>query len=149
MMSSFSEGVMRYSINSEIGGRTGSQFMAAPGRIYPCKDGYVHFLVIYPNHWASFLELLGNPEVLSDKAWFDSGFRVKNLDLIDPFVYEFSNARTKNEITALCQARGIPCSAVNTPADVARDPHMLERHFSTQLEHPGLVVINTSRLPTN
>jgi crotonobetainyl-CoA:carnitine CoA-transferase CaiB-like acyl-CoA transferase len=138
IMSSFSQGVMRYSVNSEIGGRTGSQFMAGPGRVYPCKDGFVHYLVIYPHHWSTFLELMGSPEVLSDKAWYDSSFRLKNIDLIDPFVNEFSMARTKDEITALCQSKGIPCSPVNTPADVASDPHMLERGFVTEIEHAGI-----------
>jgi crotonobetainyl-CoA:carnitine CoA-transferase CaiB-like acyl-CoA transferase len=138
MMSSFSQGIMRYSINSEIGGRTGSQFWAAPGRVYPCKDGYVHFLVIYPHHWVSFLELVGNPEVLSDKAWFEGGFRVRNMDLIDPFVIEFSKVRTRDEITSLCQAKGIPCSAVNTPSDVAHDPHMLGREFTAELGHAAM-----------
>ena len=81
---------------------------------------------------------MGNPEILSDKAWFDAGFRIKNIDLIDPFVNEFSLARNKDEITDLCQSKGIPCSPVNSPADVAHDPHMLERGFVTELEHAGI-----------
>jgi crotonobetainyl-CoA:carnitine CoA-transferase CaiB-like acyl-CoA transferase len=138
MISTFAEGVMRYGITTDIGGRTGSQFSSAPGRIYPCKDGYVHFMVVYPNHWQSLLDLLGNPEVLSDKAWFEGTFRVKNVDLIDPIVTEFALARTKDEITALCQERGIPCTPVNNTADVARDRHMLERGFSVELEHQDI-----------
>jgi crotonobetainyl-CoA:carnitine CoA-transferase CaiB-like acyl-CoA transferase len=138
MMSTFSEGVMRYSVNSEIGGRTGSQFMAAPGRIYPCKDGYVHYMIVYPHHWSAILEMMGSPEVLTDKVWFDSNFRLKNLDVIDPFVNEFSLSRTKEEITTMCQDRGIPCTPVNTPEDVAHDPHMAERGFVTELEHGGI-----------
>ena len=138
MMSTFGEGVMRYCVNTEIGGRTGSQFMAAPGRIYPCKDGYVHYMIVYPHHWTAILEMMGNPEALSDKVWFDSNFRLKNLDVIDPFVNEFSLSRTKDEITTMCQSRGIPCTPVNTPEDVARDPHMAERGFVTELEHRAI-----------
>jgi crotonobetainyl-CoA:carnitine CoA-transferase CaiB-like acyl-CoA transferase len=140
----FSQAVMRYSVTSGIGGRTGSQFPAAPARIYPCQDGYVHPLVFYVNHWRSFRELLGNPDIFMDKAWDDAVFRVKNVDLIDPYVNSFFMSRTKAEITELCQAKGIPCTPVNTPADNYQDSHLIARGFFKELEHP---VIGTYAYP--
>jgi benzylsuccinate CoA-transferase BbsE subunit len=138
VVESFSQGIMRYSVTSSLGGRSGSQFWAAPARIYPCKDGYVHLLVFYPQHWRAFLELLGNPETLTDKMWYDAGFRAKNRDLIDPMTEQYTATRTKDEITRACQARGIPCTPVNTPADNARNPHFIQRGSFTQVEHPVL-----------
>lgn len=135
-VASFSQAAMRYSVTSGIGGRTGSQFPAAPARIYPCKDGYVHPLVFYVNHWRSFRELLGNPDIFMDKAWDDAVFRVKNVDLIDPLVNDFFMSRTKAEITELCQLKGIPCTPVNTPADNYQDAHLIARGFFTEMEHP-------------
>jgi CoA:oxalate CoA-transferase len=135
-VASFSQAVMRYSVTSGAGGRTGSQFPAAPARIYPCKDGYVHPLVFYVNHWRSFRELLGNPDIFMDKAWDDAVFRLKNVDLIDPYVNNFFMSRTKAEITGLCQSKGIPCTPVNTPADNYQDAHLIARGFFTELEHP-------------
>jgi crotonobetainyl-CoA:carnitine CoA-transferase CaiB-like acyl-CoA transferase len=132
----FSQDFMRYSVTSGLGGRTGSQFPAAPARIYPCKDGYVHFLVFYPNHWKSFLELVGNPEMFMDKAWYEAYFRVRNTDLIDPLVLEFTKDKTKDEVTRLCQEKGIPVTPVNTPADFSKDIHFKERGFFTEIEHP-------------
>ncbi len=135
-VASFSQAVMRYSVTSGIGGRTGSQFPAAPARIYPCKDGYVHPLVFYVNHWRSFRELLGNPDIFMDQAWDDAVFRVKNVDILDPYVNEFFMSRTREEITELCQSKGIPCTPVNTPADNYQDSHLVARGFFTQLKHP-------------
>ena len=34
------------------------------------------------------------------------------------------------------QAQGWPLSALNTPADVLRDPHMRERGFFVTVDHP-------------
>ena len=136
VVASFSQAAMRYSVTSGLGGRTGSQFPAAPARIYPCKDGYVHPLVFYVNHWRSFRELLGNPDMFMDKAWDNAVFRVKNVDLIDPYVTEFFMSRTKAEITELCQAKGIPCTPVNTPADISQDDHFRSRGFIAEVEHP-------------
>lgn len=130
------EQIMRYSTRSDIGGRTGSQHSAAPARIFPCKDGYVHICVLRPNHWRSFLDLVGNPEVLQGEMWDDSFQRRRNHDLIDPFTVEFTKNRTKTEITTLCQARGIPCTPVNSPEDFINDPHIKSRFFTTEVEHP-------------
>jgi len=137
VLASFSQGIMRYSVTAGSGGRTGSQFFAAPARIYPCKDGYVHLLVFYPGHWRSFLDMIGNPEILSDKAWYDATFRAKNRDLIDPITIEFTSKHTRAEITDLCQSRGIPCTPVNTPADICDDPHFIARDYIIEIEHPA------------
>lgn len=128
--------IMRYSLTFEIEGRYGSQHTSAPARIYPCKDGYVHIVVLRVGHWRSLLELLGNPEIVMDEAWYDPRFRRLNADIIDPIVTEFTLSHTKTEIVKLCQARHIPCTPVNTPADFASDPHVKERAFITKVEHP-------------
>jgi crotonobetainyl-CoA:carnitine CoA-transferase CaiB-like acyl-CoA transferase len=129
------EQIMRYSTRSDIGGRTGSQHAAAPARIFPCKDGYVHICVLRPGHWRSFLELVGNPELLMDEMWYDSFLRRRHNDIIDPFAAEFTIRRTKMEIAELCQERGIPCTPVNTPGDFSHDPHVKARGFITEIEH--------------
>jgi crotonobetainyl-CoA:carnitine CoA-transferase CaiB-like acyl-CoA transferase len=130
------EQIMRYSTKSDIGGRTGSQHSAAPARIFPCKDGYVHLSVLRTNQWRSFLELVGKPETLTDSMWDDAFLRRRNNDLIDPYATEYAAGRNKAEIAEVCQARGIPCTAVNTPEDFSRDPHVKAREFITEVEHP-------------
>jgi len=128
--------IMRYSLTFEIEERCGSQHKSSPARIYPCKDGHVHLVVLWPHHWMNFLELLGNPELLMDTAWLDPAFRRINTDLIDPIITEFTMSYTKKEITELCQAKQIPCTPVNSPADCSDDPHMKERDFIIEIEHP-------------
>jgi CoA:oxalate CoA-transferase len=130
------EQIMRYSTRSDIGGRTGSQHSAAPARIFPCKDGYVHICVLRPAHWRAFVELVESPEILKDEGWDDAFVRRRNNDLIDPFAAEFTSSRTKKEVAQIFQAKGIPCTAVNTPADFVDDPHIKERGFVTNMEHP-------------
>jgi len=138
MASQNHEQIMRYSTKSDIGGRTGSQHSAAPARIFPCKDGYVHICVLRPNQWRSFLELVGKPEILADEVWDDAFLRRRNNDLIDPFATEYTMSRTRAEITEVCQAKGIPCTPVNTPEDFFNDPHIKARAFFTEVEHPAI-----------
>lgn len=129
-------GVWFYSTISSIQGRSGSQFGAVPGRIFQCKDGYVHILTIRANHWQGLLEVMGNPEIFREEKWLTMEFRNANPDIIDAFVTEFTMAHNKMEIIEMCQAKGVPCAPVNTPADFYNDPHIKQRGVFTEIEHP-------------
>jgi len=129
-------GVLSYSNTSQIARRAGSQFSSVPGRIYPCMDGHVHILIIRPNHWLGFLKILGDPDTLNGEEWYNGTFRNSNADLIDAHVIEFTMTHTKMEIAELCQAKGVPCTPVNSCADFYEDPHIKERGFFRQIEHP-------------
>jgi crotonobetainyl-CoA:carnitine CoA-transferase CaiB-like acyl-CoA transferase len=131
-------GVWSYSNTSQIARRAGSQFGIAPARIYPCLDGHVHILIIRPNHWLAFLEILGRPEALMGEEWRSVPFRNKNVEFIDAHIIEFTMAHTRMEIAELCQAKGVPCTPVNSPADFYEDPHIQGRGFFTQIEHPEI-----------
>jgi len=129
-------GVWQFGAITNIAKRSGSQFGAVPGRIFPCKDGYVHILTIRPNHWLGFLEVLGNPEALRGNKWLAMEFRNANPDIIDAYVTEFTMAHSKMEITGMCQEKGVPCAPVNEPADLYRDSHIRQRGTFTEIEHP-------------
>ena len=49
---------------------------------------------------------------------------------------EWLKPLTKQEAMEQAQAQGWPLSALNTPADVMRDPHMRERGFFVTVDHP-------------
>jgi len=138
MVATCASEVMNYSNTSRIGQRNGSQFGSVPGRIYPCKDGHVHILTVRPNHWQGFREVMGNPATLMGKEWDSGVFRNKNVDIIDALVTEFTMSRTKMEITELCQAKGVPCTPVNTPAEFPDDAHIKQRGIFIEMKHPGI-----------
>lgn len=131
-------GLMSYSNTSLISRRSGSQFGAVPGRIYPCRDGHVHILTVRPNHWQGFLDVLrvDNPGILEGDEWNNGTFRNSHVDIIDAYVTEFTMKHDKMEITELCQAKGVPCTPVNTPREFSQDPHVRERGLITEIEHP-------------
>ena len=129
-------GVWFYSAMSNIQRRSGSQFGGVPGRIFPCKDGYVHILTLRPNHWKGMIEVLGSPEALMGNEWLSTQFRNANPDIIDAYVTEFTMAHGKMEITEMCQSKGVPCTPVNIPADFYQDPHVRQRGTFAEVEHP-------------
>jgi crotonobetainyl-CoA:carnitine CoA-transferase CaiB-like acyl-CoA transferase len=129
-------GVWQFGALTNIAKRSGSQFGAVPGRIFPCKDGYVHILSIRENHWKALVEVIGKPDALKGENWFTMEFRNANPDMIDAFVTEFTMAHTKMEITEMCQAKGVPCAPVNEPGDLYKDSHIKQRGTFVEIEHP-------------
>jgi len=137
-MATITGGVWMYGSNTVIARRSGSQFGAVPGRIFPCRDGYVHILTIRPNHWQALVEVLGSPETLTGKEWLAMEYRNANPDIIDAYVTEFTMAHDKLEIAEICQAKGVPCAPVNTPADLYQDAHIRQRGTFVEVEHPSV-----------
>jgi crotonobetainyl-CoA:carnitine CoA-transferase CaiB-like acyl-CoA transferase len=110
---------------------------AMPNGVYACADGYVHVSTLvtwYPR----VFRVIGRPEWITDEritghlntAGGEVGTEVEKafLDWLRP--------RTKQQAMTEAQAQGWAMSALNTPADVLRDPHMRARGFFVTLEHP-------------
>lgn len=136
-MATISGGVWQYGANTNIARRAGSQFGAVPGRIFPCKDGYVHILTIRPNHWLGLVEVLGNPDALIGDRWLAGEYRNANPDIVDAYVTEYTMAHGKMEIAEACQAKGVPCAPVNEPPDFYQDAHIKQRGTFVNVEHPS------------
>ena len=139
--------IVNYSSNQIIGARATSGGAAAPSGMYPCADGFVNMHIMAPAHWKVFLRWMGNPPALGDEIWENRHFRALNLDVLDPFVKEFTLALTKSELYRQGQAHHLPVAPINTPLDFAEDPHEGARRFFVQAHHPRLGRYQTPGAP--
>ncbi|MDG2335594.1 MAG: CoA transferase [Myxococcota bacterium] len=112
--------------------------LAAPASIVPCKDGHVWMLALEPGQWNGLREVMGDPEWMQLEMFQDMFSRGENADLIYPLVQEWSAEHTKMDIMDRCQAAGCPITAVFTVAEAAEHPHLKERGYIVELEHPRL-----------
>lgn len=108
--------------------RWGSQVrVCAPTNCYQCRDGYVFIALILDSHWIRLTEVLGCPELGTDPRYLTNEDRVAHRSEVDALVVDWCRDRSKEEVVAVIDAAGIVISLVNTFADAARDPHVLER----------------------
>ena len=127
--------------------RSGSQHrFAAPGKIYPCRDGFVHIFVSNSQvgAWQRFHEWLGNPSELAGPEWEDSVYRRRHAEEIDQVVSRQLKNLSKLNIYEQLQERHVPCAPVNSPADFVNDCQTQARGFVVDTAHP---VGGQSRLP--
>ena len=59
-----------------------------------------------------------------------------NADKIDDIMDSWLSTRDKFEVVKLAQELRLPFTEVLTPEEILRDPHLEERNFLVNLEHP-------------
>jgi crotonobetainyl-CoA:carnitine CoA-transferase CaiB-like acyl-CoA transferase len=104
--------------------------------VYRCADGYIQ-VSTHVGWFDRFCRVIGRTEWLTDPRMTGN---LNNPEVIgeevDAAFGSWLKVRTKRQAMTEAQAAGWPMSALNTPADVLRDPHMRERRFFVTLEHP-------------
>ncbi len=121
--------------------------LAAPATILPCKDGYVWMIALEVGQWHGLVRAMGDPEWAKLEMFDDMTVRAQNADVIYPMIKEWTAELSKQEVMDLCQTNGVPTTAVYTVEDIARLPHMLDRGFLAQLEHPVMGTVRTLGAP--
>ena len=101
-----------------------------------CKDGYVTLATGEDHHWRGLVELMGNPEWAEDERFKDRASRMQNAQVLLPLIEEWTKQRTKDEIIAPSQAKGVPSLPVNTIADAMNSPQLADRGFFVDIDHP-------------
>ena len=127
-----------YANEGQILKRQGSQHgQVAPAKMFPCRDGYV-YLYVTRQHWKLFLDVWKeHPAEMEGPEWLNNLYRRAQVDKINPAIEAFTRQYTRDDLTSLLQARGIPCVPVNTPLGFAADEHVQSREFITAVDHPG------------
>jgi crotonobetainyl-CoA:carnitine CoA-transferase CaiB-like acyl-CoA transferase len=137
-----------YANEGQILKRQGSQHgQVAPAKMFPCRDGYV-YLYVTRQHWKIFLDVWNDhPAEMEGPEWLNNLHRRAQVDKINPAIEAFTRQYTRDELTSLLQARGIPCVPVNTPLGFATDEHVQSREFITAVDHAGLGSVKQAAVP--
>jgi formyl-CoA transferase len=86
--------------------------------------------------WKSLTRIIGRPELGADPRYEDRRDRVQFVDEIDAMIEDWTAKRPKHEVLSIIAGAGVPCGAVLDSAEVLSDPHLRQRGFITELEHP-------------
>jgi crotonobetainyl-CoA:carnitine CoA-transferase CaiB-like acyl-CoA transferase len=129
--------------------RTGNRHPAlamAPYNVYPARDGHVAIFTASERHWHSIARVLGRADLLDDPAYATTPGRAARMDQIDAMVEAWTRPRTKAEVLAELTRAHVPCAPVRTAAEVATDPHLLQRGTWADVDHPRR---GKTRVPTS
>ncbi|MBS0520000.1 MAG: CoA transferase [Proteobacteria bacterium] len=126
---------------------------ASPGRegkrsefqIVPCRDG--HVAIVYTvTQWQATRGLIGDPRLGDPRFATRAGRRQHVAELYDILRPWFTD-KTRHEIQALAQARGVPFGPVFSPAELLDSEQYVARGFFADIAHPTLGKLRLPQLP--
>jgi len=126
------------------------RLMAEHRKPYQCKDGkYLAVLPYWDNHWLTFCELSGHPELARDERFIDMATRLKNINESYRVTGEIIAGRTRQEWLDLLGDTKVPTMVVNSLDDLIDDPHLVATGFWQEIDHPTEGRLRLSSPPMN
>lgn len=108
--------------------------------LFPCAPGgandFVYIMAVTARMWEQVTEVIERPDLLDDERFATAPARRENVERLHEIVGEWTARRTKFEAMEQLGRAGVPASAVYDSKDLYRDPHLIERGFVHELEHP-------------
>jgi crotonobetainyl-CoA:carnitine CoA-transferase CaiB-like acyl-CoA transferase len=79
---------------------------------------------------------IGQPQLADDARFKTAALRKKNEAALDEIITAWTEARDRWESTRILQGVGVAAFPSMSNKDLAEDPHLTERGYLVQLEHP-------------
>jgi benzylsuccinate CoA-transferase BbsF subunit len=144
------EGLMDQAFNGTQPERMGNriQYMAPHG-IYRCagEDRWVSIAVLTEEEWQAFCVAIGQPELAGDERFLTVEDRKANEGDLDAIVEAWTSALDRFEVRDRLQAVGVAAFPPLTNKDLAEDPHLNERRFFVEKDHPEVGVRKHAGMP--
>ncbi len=99
------------------------------------------------NVWRAFCRHVGRDDLAADPRFQTNAERIANYDALLLIVREIVRAKPADDWLSELRAAGVPCGRINTVAEALGDPHVIERGFIIELEHPALGPIKSLATP--
>jgi CoA:oxalate CoA-transferase len=106
------------------------------GGILRCRDGHVCVHMPEDSQWRGFVQLMGCPEWATDGKFGTIAGRMLYLNEILPFIEEWAETRSKEEIYHSAQKLGCTVTPVMTAEDIVESEQSKSRGLFREVEHP-------------
>jgi benzylsuccinate CoA-transferase BbsF subunit len=138
LVSILPEGVLPFTMRGESQERMGNRDqLMAPHGIFRAKgdDRWISIAIRDDREWTRLAGLIGE-DLKGDVRFATAAGRKAHEQELEAAITAWTAERDEWEMTELLQASGIAAVPVMDMRDVAEDPHMNERGFFVELNHP-------------
>jgi crotonobetainyl-CoA:carnitine CoA-transferase CaiB-like acyl-CoA transferase len=111
----------------------------APHNCYKSKGDAEEWLTIAVGNeteWRALCSAIGQPSLAHDPRFAAAELRKRNEEELDAIITRWTSERDRWEGAELLQRAGVAAMPTLTNKDLALDPHLRERGFLVELEHP-------------
>jgi len=134
-----------YSLTRSIYERCGNRIkFFVPAENFETKDEKIIALNAGTEKlWKQLVKAMNREDLLTDKKFRKYLARIQNQDELYKLIGDWVKSKTTEEVMEILEKEGVPCEKVNNIADLASDPHMLDREAVLEFNDPdyGKVLI--------
>jgi len=129
--------VARYTMEGTILPRIGSNNPnAAPYGSFQCKDGYFIVGVVGEEQWGKFCSALGKKEWMEDPRYRMNVDRLAHVFELQRDIEHWAADFSVGEVIQKLERLRVPCSRIQNIEELVKDPHLKERKFFVEVDHP-------------
>ena len=125
-----------YSYMGQVASRLGQRLLA-PWGMFACRDGLIFMVTVEQDQWLRLVELMGNPEWASWEIFQDQFMRAQNWDVLKPYLDEWMQTWTVEELFKAGQERRICFAPVYSMEQLPRQRQLQERNIFVEVSHPA------------
>lgn len=109
-----------------------------PYTLLPCKDGLLCLIARDGRQWKRFLvDVMQREDIANDPRYRDRRVVAEQYpEEMDALLEPWLRQHTREEVFALCRQHRVPFAPVRRVDEVLADPHLAERGYFTEVEHP-------------
>jgi len=129
-----------HAMNGTVRGRQGIHTInACPHGHFKCSDGkWVAIACTNDKMFARLSVAMGQPDLAIDERFQTSQSRISDEHTVNYIVQSWTGTLTQAEVQAACNAGEVPCGAVMSIEDIAKDPHYAARKTLTDMMVEGV-----------
>ena len=137
-------------VNSREPVRMGnSSLRSAPHGAYRCKgnDKWCAIAISNDSEWEALIGVMGNPSWAVEPRFSTLLGRKRNEDELNKLIEEWTVHFAPEEVMKMLQSAGVPCGIVADGERLVNDPHLKERGYYWELQHPEMGLSLTASQP--
>lgn len=130
--------------------RTGNRHsLSAPFGTYPASDGHFAVAVLNDRLFATFCDVIEQPELAKDPRFVTDPLRRENEPALAERIAHWAETRSVTEVVASLSVAGIPASDIQSVAQAWASPQSIERGLASEVVHPFLGRMNVPEQPVH
>jgi benzylsuccinate CoA-transferase BbsF subunit len=133
------EALLAYEMNRQEPVRDGNHDVRmAPHECYQAagEDKWISIAVGSDEEWRALCAVIGKPELADDARFKTMALRKQNETALDEIITSWTSQHDRWEAARNLQEAGVAAFPPLSNKDLAEDPHLRERGYLVQLEHP-------------
>jgi benzylsuccinate CoA-transferase BbsF subunit len=136
------EGLLEWDMHQREPARKGNHDrVMAPHETYKTlgdDDKWVSIAVANEEEWHALCQAIGQPALATDPRFARADLRKQNEGALDQIITAWTSTRDRWDAAETLQRAGVAAFPSMSNKDLAEDPHLTERGYLVQLEHPAV-----------